>query len=56
MGTGKYEVLQWVRLREHDDSSFHDKIVYQGNWLGAAIWAMMKAKMDSGCVSLIWRG
>lgn len=48
----KYEVLAWVKT----DGVYGDVTVYQGQSLIGAVRAMRRAKRESGCVRLEWRG
>lgn len=48
----RYEVTMWV----HTDEGWRDEYAYRGESLIAAVIATMKARKQSGCVRLTWRG
>ncbi len=48
----KYEVEAWLEI----DGEYKYVNQYQGNSMGEAIDAAIKAKEESGCVSMTFRG
>lgn len=56
----KYEVIAWVYGKndscERDDKQIYKDVqIYAGRSLVKALWAMLKAKQNSGCVTFKWR-
>lgn len=49
----KYEVLMWVHDR--DAGGYKDVQFYTGESFFGAMFAMRRAKIISGCVTLKWR-
>ena len=48
-----WEVTAWV----HDDiHGWHEASVCATQWLFVAVMAAIKAKRNSGCVRIVWRG
>lgn len=56
----KWEVTKWVSITNDEDHEFRDCYHYINCYLGNsffhAITAVFKAKRESKCVKIIWRG